>query len=223
MWDSWTKTAEDWLLDRAGIGQVEEGPYRGRGTAPVVRKRVPLPISTHQRHGEVHGRAKVWTAQANRYRELARARLEHRQHYGDILVEATAANPPRERDPLWAQKDLKIILNRATPENLGIWAQEAKALADEENRRVTAARRKAWGDWVASSWNKSPGTIYAWCKTEKPAPIPSTTDAQGNWLLEPNEVAQEAARQWGQLWKPPLPGAPGSPVCGVAAYAPPHG
>ena len=59
MWDAWTKTAEDWLLDRAGIGQGEEGPYRGRSTAPVIRKRKPLPISTHQRHGEVHGRAKV--------------------------------------------------------------------------------------------------------------------------------------------------------------------
>ena len=100
IWDAWIKKAEDWLLDQAGIGHGEEGPYRGRSTAPVVRKRMPLPISTHQRHREVHGRAKVWTAQANRYRELARARLEHRQHYGDILVEAIAANPPRERDPL---------------------------------------------------------------------------------------------------------------------------
>ena len=100
IWDAWIKKAEDWLLDQAGIGHGEEGPYRGRSTAPVVRKRMPLPISTHQRHREVHGRAKVWTAQANRYRELARARLEHRKHYGDILVEAIAANPPRERDPL---------------------------------------------------------------------------------------------------------------------------
>ena len=140
MWDAWTKTAEDWLLERAGIGQGEEGPYRGRGMAPAVKKRMPLPIATHQRHGEVHGRAKVWTAQANRYRELARARLEHRQHYGDLLVEAIAANPPRERDPLWAQRDLRIASGRATPEDLGIWAQDAKALADEENRRITAAR-----------------------------------------------------------------------------------
>ena len=128
MWDAWTKTAEDWLLDRAGIGRGEEGPYKGRGTAPVVRKRMPLPVSTHQRHGEVHGRASVWTAQANHYRELARARLEH--HYGDILVEAIAANPPRERDPLWVQRDLKIVSGRATPEDLDVWARGAKALAD---------------------------------------------------------------------------------------------
>ena len=44
MWDAWTKTAEDWLLDRAGIGRDEEGPYRGRGTAPIVRKRMPSPF-----------------------------------------------------------------------------------------------------------------------------------------------------------------------------------
>ena len=61
MWDAWTKTAEDWLLERAGIAQGDEGPYRGRGTAPIVRMRMPLPIATHQRHGEVHGKAKVWT------------------------------------------------------------------------------------------------------------------------------------------------------------------
>ena len=160
MWDAWTKAAEGWLLGRAGIGPGEEGPYRGRGTAPVVRKRMPLPISTHQRNGEVHGRAKIWTAQTNRYRELARIRQEQRQHYGDILVGAIAANPPKERDPLWVQRDLKIVSGRATPEDLDGWAREATALADEENRRVTAARRKAWSDWVASSWNKSSGKVY---------------------------------------------------------------
>ena len=112
----------------------------------------------------------------------------HRQHYGDFLVEAIAANPPRQRGPLWAQRDLKIISGRATPEDLGVWAQEAKALADEENRRVTAARRTAWSDWVISSWNKSPGKVHAWRRTERPAPIFSTTDAQVNWLLEPNGV-----------------------------------
>ena len=56
---------------------------------------------------------------------------------------------------------------------------------------------------MASCWSKIPGKVYAWCRTAKPAPILSTTDAQGNWLLEPNGVAQEAARHWGQLWKPP--------------------
>ena len=56
---------------------------------------------------------------------------------------------------------------------------------------------------MASSWSNSPGKVYAWRKTERPVPILSTTDAQGNWLLEPNNAAQEAARQWGQLWKPP--------------------
>ena len=127
---------------------------------------MPLPIATHQRYGEVHGRAKVWMVQANRYRELARVRLEHRQHYGDFLVEAIAANPPRERDPLWALRDLKIISGRAIPEDLGVWAQEAKALADEENRRVTAAQRKAWSEWVATSWSKSPGKVYEWRRTE---------------------------------------------------------
>ena len=99
--------------------------------------------------------------------------------------------------------DLKIPSGRATPEDIEVWAQEAKALAEEENRRVAAARRKAWNEWVASSWSKSPSKVYAWCKTEKPAPILSTTDAQGNWLLEPNGVAQEAARQCGKVWKHP--------------------
>ena len=55
MWDAWTKTAEDALLERAGNAQGDEGPYRGRGTAPIVRMRMPLPIATHQRHGEVRG------------------------------------------------------------------------------------------------------------------------------------------------------------------------
>ena len=73
-WDAWTKRAEDWLLRRAGIPQENEEPYKGRGAPPAIRMRMPLPIATHQQHGEVHGRAKVWTAQANRYRELARAR-----------------------------------------------------------------------------------------------------------------------------------------------------
>ena len=66
---------------------------------------------------------------------------------------------------------------RATPEDLDGWAREATALANEENRRVTAARNKAWNDWVASSCGKSPGKVYAWRRTEKPAPILSTTDA----------------------------------------------
>ena len=70
---------------------------------------------------------------------------------------------------------------------------------------VTAARKKAWNDWVATSWARSSGKVYAWCKTERPAPILSTTDAQGNWLLSPNEVAQEAAEQCGRLWRPPPP------------------
>ena len=56
---------------------------------------------------------------------------------------------------------------------------------------------------MASSWSKSPGKVYAWCRTERPAPILFTTDAQGDWLLEPNGVAQEAARQLGQLWRLP--------------------
>ena len=52
-------------------------------------------------------------------------------------------------------------------------------------------------------------------------PLLSTTDAQGNWLLNPNGVAQEAAEQWGRLWKPlppsqepqalPFDGLPGMP------------
>lgn len=66
---------------------------------------------------------------------------------------------------------------------------------------MTAARRKAWNDWVADAWKKSPVKVYAWCKTEKPAPILSTTDAQRNWILDLNWVAQEAARQWGELWR----------------------
>ena len=124
MWDAWAKAAEDWLLERAGISQGEEGLYRGRGIAPVIRVRMPLPIATHQRHGEVHGKVKIWTAQANLYRELARARLDHSQHYGDFLVAAIAANPPRGRDPLWTQRDLKIASGRATPKNIEVWAQE---------------------------------------------------------------------------------------------------
>ena len=47
---------------------------------------------------------------------------------------------------------------------------------------MTAAQRKAWNEWVASSWSNSTGKVYAWCKTGRPAPILSTTDAQGNWL-----------------------------------------
>ena len=39
-----------------------------------------------------------------------------------------------------------------------------------------------------------------------PAPILSTTDERGEWLLSPNAVAQEAAEQWGRLWKPPATG-----------------
>ena len=62
---------------------------------------------------------------------------------------------------------------------------------------MTAARRKAWNERVASSWSKPPSKVYAWC--ERPAPILSTTDAHGNWLLNPNGVAQRAAKQWGRL------------------------
>ena len=183
---------------------------------------MPLPIATHQQHGEVHGKAKIWAAQAKRYRELARAREEHRQHCGDLLVAAIADSPPRGRDQTWTQRDQKIASGRATPEEIGAWALEAKAFADDENRRVTAARRKALSDWVATSWTKSPGKVYAWCKTERPAPIFSTTDAQGNLFFDPNGVAQEAAEQWGGALEasPPTPGAPGPPVRRSARDAP---
>ena len=138
-----------------------------------------------------------------------------------LPVRGHCRQPPRERSQVWAQRDQKIPLGRATPEELRAWALEAKAFADEENRRVTAARRKAWNDWVATSWTRSTGKVNAWCKTERPAPIFSTTDAQGNWFLNPNGVAQEAAEQWGRLWRPqplsqepqafPFGGLPGMP------------
>ena len=157
-----------------------------------------FPLRPTSDMGRCTARPRSGPAQASRYQELARARLEHRQHYGDLLIAAIAANPPRGRDPLWTQRDLKTASGRATHEDIEVWAQEAKALAEEEN-----CRRKAWSEWVASSWSKSPGEVYAWCRTERPAPILSTTDAQKNWLLEPNGIALEAARQWGRLWKPP--------------------
>ena len=94
----------------------------------------------------MHGKAKVWAAQANRYRELAQAREEHRQHYGDLLVAAIAANPPRGRDATWAHKDQKIASGRATPGDIEAWALEAKALSEEENRRAAAA--KLGGDFM---------------------------------------------------------------------------
>ena len=165
-WEAWTTRAEDWLLRRAGIPQDGGDPYKGRGAPPAIRMRTPLPIATHQQHGEVHGRAQIWTAQANRHRELARAREEHRTYYGDFLSAAIAASPPREGSQVWAQRDQEIAVGRATPEEIRAWALEAKAFADEENRRATAARRKAWNDWVATSWTRSPGKVYAWCKTE---------------------------------------------------------
>ena len=164
---------------------------------------MPLPIATHQRHGKMHGKAKIWTAQANRYRELARARLEHRQHYGDLLIAAIAANPSGGRDPLWTQKDLKIASGRATPEDIEVWAQDAKALAVDENRRVTAAWRKAWNEWMASSWSKSPSKVYAWCKTEKPAPILPTTD-RGIGYLTPMESPRKRPGSGEDCGSPPL-------------------
>ena len=74
-----------------------------------------LPVATHQQHGEVHGKAKIWAAQANRYRELARAREERRTYYADLLTAAIVANPPRGRDITWAQRDQKIAEGRAAP------------------------------------------------------------------------------------------------------------
>ena len=44
--------------------------------------------------------------------------------------------------------------------------------------------------------------MYAWCKGERGPPVLSTRDENGSWLLEPDKVAQEAARQWGELWCP---------------------
>ena len=157
-WEGWTTTAEDWLLRRAGVPQDGVDPYKGRGAPPAIRMRMPLPIATRQQHGEVHGMAKIWAAQANRYREVARAREEHGTYYSDFLSAAIAANPPRERSQVWAQRDQEIAVGRATPAEIRAWALEAKAFADEENRRVTAARRKAWNDWVATSWTRFPGT-----------------------------------------------------------------
>ena len=125
-WDAWTKEAKEWLLRRAGITQEGEAPYKGRGAQPVARLRMPLPIATYRRHGEVHGKAKIWASQANRYRELARARAEHRQHYRNLLVAAIAANPPGGRDPMWVQRDQKIASWRATQEDITSWAAGAK-------------------------------------------------------------------------------------------------
>ena len=113
-WEEWTTKAEDWLLKRADVPREAEGPYKGRGTPPAVRMRMPLPVATHQRHGEVHGKARIWAAQANRYRELARAREERRTYYADLLTAAIVANPPRGVDLAWAQRDQKIAEGRAT-------------------------------------------------------------------------------------------------------------
>ena len=213
--DAWTKAAEDWLLGQAGVSQGEEGLYKGRGVAPIVRTRVPLPIATHQRHGEVHGKAKVWTAQANRYRELARARKEHRQHYGDLLVAAIAANPPRGRDLMWTQRGLKIASGMATPEDIGVWAFEAKAQAEEENRRVTAARRKAWNDWVATSWNKSPGNVCtrgARLRGRRPSsPQPTPKEIGSLTRMRSPRRRRDSGEGFGN--PPPTTGAPGFPVC----------
>ena len=80
------------------------------------------PIATHRAHGEVHGKGRVWAAQAARYRELARARADHRSHYADLLVRAIATQGPRGKDPVWDQRDQKILQGRATPDELDTWA-----------------------------------------------------------------------------------------------------
>ena len=74
---------------------------------------------------------------------MARVREEHRQRYGDLLVAAIVANLPRGRDATWAHRDQRIASGRTTPGDIEAWAQEAKALSEEENRRVAAARKES--------------------------------------------------------------------------------
>ena len=50
--DSWTRRAEDWLLQRAGIPHRERGPYRGRGEPEKIRRRRPTPRFTSIHGGE---------------------------------------------------------------------------------------------------------------------------------------------------------------------------
>ena len=181
-WEEWTTRAEEWLLRRAAIPQEVENPYKGRGAPPAIRMRMPLPIATHQQHGEVHGRAKIWAAQANRYRELARAREERRTYYGDLLSAAIAANPLRGRDQLWAQRDQKIAVGRATPEEIGAWALEARA----SRTRRTIGSRLPGGRPGTIGWPRpGPGPLVrsmpgARQRGQPPSSLPLTPKAIGS-------------------------------------------
>ena len=93
-WDAWTKAAEEWLLEEAGVAPEHRGPYRGRGEPVRVQRRRPCPRTCDFLEGEQNGRARAWAVRAGRYRDLAKAREEGRHYVAGHLVNAILADPP---------------------------------------------------------------------------------------------------------------------------------
>ena len=212
-WDAWTRKAEDCLLRASAIPEARWGPYRGRGEGIKIRRRRPCPRTTTAAGGEEHGRARALAVRAARYRDLARAKRDGRTVLAGHLAEAIASDPPRDQDPEWARRDRAIATGLARTEQVQAWAGEALLLAKAASQGVAAARREAWTQWANQVWERSPGKLYAWCRGEKPPSIVATTDATGEWLMQPDEVVGEATRQWEALWSPPNGG--GEPPPGL--------
>jgi hypothetical protein len=58
-------------------------------------------------------------------------------------------------------------------------------------------------DWANEAWGDSKGRVYRWCRAEQPQPILATQDAQGEWLMSPHSMVEEAADRWADIWKEP--------------------
>ena len=231
---TWTRKAEDWLLDKAGIPGAERGPYRGRGEPERLQKRRPVPRFTSLRGGEEHGFARAWEVRSSRYRDLARALLEGRAHTAQRIARAVGEDPPRGADQVWLERDQRVAAGQAWPADIQRWGEEAKAIAREASARVAAARRRAWVEWANEAWAKKPGKLYAWCKGERGPNIVATRPEGGGWLLDPAKVVGHATDCWAALWNPggevqepvglpfdELPGMPplsGEILHGIAAH-----
>ena len=162
-WESWTKAAEEWLLDAAGVPDEHRGPYRGRGEPARVRCRRLNPQGCHFLEGEQNGRARTWAVRAGRYRDLAKAREEGRHYVAGQLAAAILADPPRYASEEWIARDQRVAQGVARPEELRQWADWAREISKQESDRVAQARRDSWVAWANNMWTTSPGKLYAWC------------------------------------------------------------
>ena len=79
-----------------------------------------------------------------------------------------------------------------------VQASEGQRRAEEGSQE---ARRKAWKEWVEKADKGGKFKLGTWVKEETQEPIASVIRGEGEVVLDPNNVAQAFAEDWGSLWE----------------------